>query len=122
MRKPRTSRGVKHLHHSPVRSAAQIAFDRAKASIEHERAETGVEPFICTPTELQQIMADDPRYCHGEEWLRQCETTFLRHRLPKYWAQYGPHINFNALTAEQQDWVLRIDPDQRQNLELADVL
>ncbi|WP_292288847.1 hypothetical protein [Marivita sp.] len=121
VRKPRTSPSV-HVHHATGRSAAQIAFERAKKSVERERAETGVEPFICTPAEMQEIFSDDPGLCNGEEWLRQAEKSFLRNKLPKYWKEYGPHINFNALTPEQQVWVMRIDPDQRQNLERADAL
>lgn len=116
------SRRADNHDHTLDRSAARIAFERAKASIEHQRAETGVEPFICTPAEMQEIFSDDPDLCNGEEWLRQCEATFLRSKLPRYWAEYGPHINFNALTAEQQDWVMRIDQDQRQSLELVDDL
>jgi hypothetical protein len=106
----------------PRPSAARIAFERNRALVEHDRAETGLEPFICTPAEMQEIMADDPELCKGDKWLRMSEAVFLRSKLPRYWATYKHHINVNALNPEQQEWVLRIDPDQRQKMELSEVL
>lgn len=104
------------------KTTKQILFERNRESIEHDRQAYGVEPFIATPRELQDLLQDDfPEY-RGPARLVECERVFLRSKLPRYWKEYGPHINFAALRPDQQEWVLRIDPTQRQKQELAEQL
>ena len=100
----------------------QILFERNREIIEHDRQAYGVEPFIATPHELQEILQDRSPEYRGSAWLAESERRFLKGQLPRYWKEYGPHINFTALRPDQQEWVLRIDPSQRQKLELADLL
>lgn len=104
------------------KSTQQILFERNRAIIEHTRREEGVEPFIATPKEIQEIFQDDFPDMRGEEWLQRMEKAFEKRKLPQYWKEYGPHINFAALRPDQQAWVLRIDPAQGQKTELADRL
>ncbi|WP_323786423.1 hypothetical protein [Thalassovita sp.] len=104
------------------KSTRQILFERNRALIEHSRREHGVEPFIATPKETQENFQDDFPYIRGEEWLQRMEEAFEKRKLPQYWKEYGPHINFAALRPDQQAWVLRIDPAQGQKTELADHL
>jgi rhodanese-related sulfurtransferase len=104
------------------KSTQQILFERNRAIIEHTRREEGVEPFIATPKETQEIFQDDYPDMRGEEWLQRMEKAFEKRKLPQYWKEYGPHINFAALRPDQQAWVLRIDPAQGQKTELADRL
>lgn len=60
--------------------------------------------------------------CGGVDYLAWAEGRFLKFKLPQYWKEYGPHINFAALRPDQRAWVLRIDPAQGQKTELADRL
>jgi len=104
------------------KATKQILFERNRESIEHDRQAYGVEPFVMTPRELQDLLQDDfPEY-RGAVWLEEEERKFLKSKLPRYWKDFGPHINFAALRPDQQEWVLRIDPTQRQKLELAEQL
>ncbi len=103
-------------------SAAEMLFRERRAYCEQHRAEHGFEHFIHTPAELQAELAQDFPAYRGEAWLRWSEECFLRFRLPNWWKQYRPHINFAALRLDQQEWVLRIDPSQGQKAELADHL
>lgn len=107
---------------SRSRSAAELLFRERREYCERHRAEHGFEYFILTPVELQAELAQDfPAYL-GEAWLIRAEECFLRSKLPTWWKQYRPHINFAALRPDQQEWVLRIDPSQGQKAELADQL
>ncbi len=108
--------------HRVQKSARQIMFERNSAFIEHSRREDGVEPFIATPKELQEILEGDFPYMRGEQLLHRMENAFEKRRLPQYWKEHGPHINFAALRPDQQAWVLRIDPAQGQKAEFADRL
>lgn len=104
------------------KTTKQILFERNRAIIEHDRQENGAEPFIATPREMQGLMHDDAPGYRSAAWLAASERSFLKFRLPQYWKEYGPHINFAALRPDQQEWVLRIDPAQGQKGELADQL
>lgn len=104
------------------KTTQQILFERNRESIENDRQKYGVEPFIATPRELQDLVQDDFPEHRGPAWLEERERVFLRSKLPRYWKEYGPHINFAALRPDQQEWVLRIDPSQGQKGELADQL
>lgn len=108
--------------HRLQESTRQILFERNRAFVEHSRREDGVEPFIATPKKLQEILQDDFPDMRREEWLQRMEKAFEKRKLPQYWKEYGPHINFAALRPDQQAWVLRIDPAQGQKTELADRL
>ena len=68
---------------------------------------------------MQGLMHDDAPGYRSAAWLAASERSFLKFRLPQYWKEYGPHINFAALRPDQQEWVLRIDPSQGQKAELA---
>lgn len=104
------------------KTTQQILFERNRDSIENDRQKYGVEPFIATPRELQDLVQDDFPEHRGPTWLEERERVFLRSKLPRYWKEYGPHINFAALRPDQQEWVLRIDPSQGQKAELGDQL
>ena len=104
------------------KTTQQILFERNRESIESDRQKYGEEPFIMTPREIQDLVQDDFPEHRGHAWLEDHERVFLRSKLPRYWKEYGPHINFAALRPDQQEWVLRIDPSQGQNSELADQL
>lgn len=103
-------------------SAAEMLFRERREYCEQHRAEHGFEYFILTPAELQAEVAQDFPAYRGEAWLIRAEGCFLRSKLPNWWKQYRPHINFAALRPDQQEWVLRIDPSQGQKAELADQL
>ena len=104
------------------KTTKQILFDGNRESIEHDRQAYGVEPFVITPRELQDLLQDDFLEYRGAVWLEEEERKFIKSKLPRYWRDFGPHINFAALRPDQQEWVLRIDPTQRQKLELAEQL
>ncbi|MCC1480013.1 hypothetical protein [Roseibaca sp. Y0-43] len=103
-------------------SAAEMLFRERREYCEQHRAQHGFEYFILTPAEFQAEVAEDFPAFRGEAWLRKAEGCFLRSKLPNWWKQYRPHINFAALRPDQQEWVLRIDPTQGQKAELADQL
>lgn len=104
------------------KTTRQILFERNRAGIESDRQKYGEEPFIMTPREMQGLVQDDFPEHRGPAWLEAEERKFLKSKLPRYWRDFGPHINFAALRPDQQEWVLRIDPTQRQKLELAEQL
>jgi len=104
------------------KTTKQILFERNRAIIEHDRQENGAEPFIVTLREMLGLMHDDAPGYRSAAWLAASERSFLKFKLPQYWKEYGPHINFAALRPDQQEWVLRIDPAQGQKLELSDQL
>lgn len=103
-------------------SATEMLFRERREYCQQHRAEYGFEYFILTPAELQAEVAQDFPAYRGEAWLIRAEDCFLRSKLPNWWKQYRPHINFAALRPDQQEWVLRIDPSQGQKTELADQL
>ena len=103
----------------PPMSAAEIQFMRNREVCEHHRREHGEEYFIATPAEVYEILAEDaPRFCGGPDWIGQADEYLLTHRLPKWWPAHKPHINFLALQPHQQEWILRVDPEQAKKLKV----
>lgn len=107
----------------PPMSAAEVLFMRNRETCEHFRREHGVEYFIHTPAEFYEALEEDAvRFCGGPDWISYAEARFLKHKLPRWWKEFKPHINFHALKPFQQEWILRIDPDQAGKLKVAAAL
>ncbi|MBL8572686.1 MAG: hypothetical protein JNM13_03325 [Hyphomicrobiaceae bacterium] len=104
----------------PPMSAAEVLFMRNREACEHYKRETGEEYFVTTPAEFYETLGQDAvRFCGGPEWIQYAEALFLKHKLPSWWKEFKPHINFLALKPFQQEWILRIDPDQANKLKMA---
>lgn len=106
-------------YRAPV-SAAEVQFKRNREACEHHRREYGEEYFISTPAEFYEILEEDAvRFCGGPDWIPYAEAIFLKNKLPRWWKEFAPHINFLALKPHQQQWILRIDPDHANKLKVA---
>jgi hypothetical protein len=92
---------------------------RNRKACEQYRREHGEEYFISTPAELREVLDEDAATEAGMEWITQADAHFLALKLPKWWKEFKPHINFLALKTHQQEWILRIDPDQANKLKVA---
>jgi hypothetical protein len=96
----------------PTLSRAEIQFNNNREMCEDHRLNFGEEYFIATPVEVFEIFSDASYFSEKPDWVTQTEKSFLVRKLPKWWREFKPHVNFLALKPHQQEWILRIDPDQ----------